>query len=83
MWEWMDHAIGVLLNRVASMDEMVMHRPPAIFFGGLIWEQNGSGLYLWRHGLTSDELDVTRSPLSNAFEKSSSMQVLVQPSIYT
>lgn len=37
MWEWMDHAIGVLLNRVASMDEMVMHRPPAIFFGGLIW----------------------------------------------
>lgn len=37
MWEWMDHAIGVLLNRVASMDEMVMHGPPAIFFGGLIW----------------------------------------------
>jgi len=29
MWEWMDHAIGVSLNRVASMDEMVMHRPPA------------------------------------------------------
>lgn len=83
MWEWMDHAIGVLLNRVASMDEMLMHRPPAIFFGGLIWKQDGSGPYIWRHELTSDELDVTRSPLSNTFEKPSSMQVLVQPSIYT